>query len=180
MPQKVYQFTTPPRVLTPLVLPSTTTTSTSTSGNAGAGQVDSSNSQSTGATTTSPLTVKAVLCRVLRLVDVGSKRFLTNKVTQTNHPSHYLSSYIPAYIPTYLPLIYPISPLPPFSTSSCSLPPLPCCPFLSLHLSGGPQCDGSDRPAAVRGSPAHTPRRRRRRRHQVMGSAIYTSSYLYI
>ena len=101
MPQKVYHFTTPPRVLTPLVLPLTTTSTSTTS----VGQVDSSNSQTTGATTTSPLTVKAVLCRVLRLVDVGSKRFLTNKVTKTNHLP-VLSTYLYLYLLLYLPTIY--------------------------------------------------------------------------
>ena len=71
MPQKVYHFTTPPRVLTPLVLPTIVTN--------GGGE----SSQTDSTTTSSPLTVRSVLCRVLRLVDVGSKRFLTNKVDRS-------------------------------------------------------------------------------------------------
>ena len=74
---QVYHFTTPPRVLTPLVLPPTVTTgATSSPGDGGSGSV----SGSSGGGGSSPLSVRSVLGRVLRLVDVGSKRFLTNKV----------------------------------------------------------------------------------------------------
>ena len=69
----MYHFTTPPRVLTTLVLPPTVATGATSSPGDGV-----SGSGSSGGS--SPLSVRSVLGRVLRLVDVGSKRFLTNKV----------------------------------------------------------------------------------------------------
>ena len=77
MPQKVYRFTTPPKVLNPLLLPQTITTGGDN------GPVDEQTSQKSNSSTTTRLSVRSVLCRVLRLVDVGSKRFLTNKVDRS-------------------------------------------------------------------------------------------------